>query len=114
VSPCGPGGFVREVGLLEATSGRTYPTAPARAAMDSGSRLRRGHTAYERILAEALNADIRQFARKDMGEAVRCIVGLLSGLADEPVSYSRGLWSLAEAGRRTAVGRWYQPLEAAQ
>lgn len=68
-----------------------------------------GHAAYERILAGTLNGDTHE----NMVEEARRIAGLVLGRSSAPFSYPRESWRPAKVNRLAAVGRWYQPLEAA-
>jgi glucose-6-phosphate 1-dehydrogenase len=79
-----------------------------------GRHLGREYAGYERILAGALIGDTHEFAREDMVDEAWRIVGPLLDRTDEQINYPRRSWGLAEAGRLTAAGPWFQLLEAAQ
>jgi glucose-6-phosphate 1-dehydrogenase len=98
--------------LLAKKPGPGYRTAPVRATVDLGRRLGTGPAAYERVLADAILGDPREFAREDMVEEAWRIVDPLLDLAEEPRDYERGSWGPTEADRLIMPGQWH-PLEHA-
>ncbi|MPY91913.1 MAG: glucose-6-phosphate dehydrogenase [Acidimicrobiia bacterium] len=67
-------------------------------------------TAYERLLAEALEGDATLFAREDGVEAAWRVVDPI--LDDHPpaIPYEPGTWGPEQARRLTAADHWHDPL----
>lgn len=90
-----------------------YLTASVRVTVNLGRRHGGGRAACEQILARPRSRDTYGFAREGMAEQAWRVVGPLPNRTDEPVSCPRRSRRPAKANRLAAVGRWYQPLEAA-
>ena len=63
-------------------------------------------SAYERIFADALAGDPRQFAREDTVEEEWRIVDPVLDAKTPPEPYERGGWGPSAADRLTADGHW--------
>ena len=65
------------------------------------------HSAYERLLTDALAADAFRFARRDgVEEAWRIVQPLLDDDAASPIGYPAGTWGPEQASRLTLAG-WH-------
>ena len=68
--------------------------------------------AYERLLDDAIEGDLRRFARQDGVEEAWRVVDPVLDLGDEPIVYEPGTWGPEAADRLLGHTRWHLPKRA--
>jgi glucose-6-phosphate 1-dehydrogenase len=68
--------------------------------------------AYERLIDDALDGDLRRFARQEGVEEAWRVVDPVLDLTDQPIVYEPGSWGPEEASHLLGHKRWHMPKSA--